>query len=186
MAQHLARLEKEHVCANQQGGQHGGVDALAQLTFFLAGAQDLYQAREALAEYLLGEFLSRVAARFPASRTGSAGRFKQILGRNQDTPDRIRVRRRQVGDGFYQRHNRSRQVRKTENKLALANRSVNIEGVLERRENLDRGKIKHNGGVKTRRYAGPGLTTFPQLLQVLLQVSQQRLFWPALFWRRFF
>ena len=33
-----------------------------------------------------------------------------------------------------------------------------------------KGKIKHNGGIKTRRYAGPELTTFPQLLQVLLQV----------------
>jgi hypothetical protein len=50
------------------------------------------------------------------------------------------------------------------------------EVLFERREYLDGGKTKHNGGFKARRYAGLALATFQEQLQVPLQVSQQRLF----------
>lgn len=187
MAQYFARLEKKHIGADQQRGQHGGVNTLAQFAIFLAGAQDLHQAREVLAEYLLGEFFAALRAVFQQVALDQSGDFfilqdvgqmqlrevaqafdqsagavaelidltagfiaggfqyfqikrvlrfevmkdigladagalrdgihryrvearlgKQILGRSQDTLDRIRAGHRQVWGGFYQRHSRFR------------------------------------------------------------------------------
>ena len=75
VAQHLPGLKEENVGADEQRGEHGRIEIVAQLAAPLAGAHDLDEVFEVLAEYLFRQLARALRALF-------AREFAQDQARN--------------------------------------------------------------------------------------------------------